>query len=153
MDENYFLDYLSESVKEIHKGILKLYSCNCNKQKVLDDLSNRLNLIERYIIRYRSQANEMSERVLGVSSSPAVQVDNDLKTFTQEELAKYDGLNGNPAYIAVNGVVYNLTNIPTWAAATHFGLTPGKDLTPQYTTCHAGANILNTLPVVGRLVN
>ena len=72
--------------------------------------------------------------------------------FTPEELAKYTGKDGNPAYIAVNGIVYDITNNATWAAASHFGLTAGKDLTRAFNSCHADQpTILNTLKVVGKL--
>ncbi len=74
------------------------------------------------------------------------------KTFTLEELAKFNGKNGSPAYVAVNRTVYDVTNNATWAAATHFGLSAGKDLSSEFAACHAGKSILNTLPVVGMLV-
>jgi len=75
------------------------------------------------------------------------------RTFTAEELAKYNGKDGNPAYIAVNGIVYDVTNNAAWAAATHFGLTAGKDLTKEFASCHAGQQqILSKLKTIGRLV-
>ncbi|MBM7647456.1 putative heme/steroid binding protein [Bacillus ectoiniformans] len=74
------------------------------------------------------------------------------RVFTIEELATYNGKNGKPAYVAVNGTVYDVTNNRAWAAATHFGLTAGKDYTAEFASCHAGQqSILATLPVVGRL--
>ena len=73
--------------------------------------------------------------------------------FTLQELAKYNGKDGNPAYIAVNGIVYDVTNNAAWAAASHFGLTAGKDLTGAFNSCHADQPaILSTLKVVGELV-
>lgn len=75
------------------------------------------------------------------------------RNFTLEELATFDGKNGRPVYVAVNGVVYDVTNNRAWAAATHFGLTSGKDYTQEFASCHTGQqSILMTLPVVGRLV-
>ncbi|WP_216828477.1 cytochrome b5 domain-containing protein [Alkalihalobacterium elongatum] len=75
------------------------------------------------------------------------------RTFTVEELATFDGKNGRPAYVAVNGIVYDVTNNRAWAAATHFGLVAGKDYTQEFASCHAGQqSLLATLPVVGRLV-
>lgn len=75
------------------------------------------------------------------------------RTFTIGELATFTGKNGRSAYIAVNGVVYDVTNNRAWAAATHFGLIAGKDYTQEFASCHAGQqSILATLPVVGRLV-
>lgn len=73
-------------------------------------------------------------------------------TFTLEQLANYDGKNGNPAYVAVNSTVYDVTNNAAWAAATHFGLAAGKDLTADFASCHPGQeSILRSLPIVGRL--
>ncbi|MDZ5712743.1 cytochrome b5 domain-containing protein [Jeotgalibacillus haloalkalitolerans] len=76
-----------------------------------------------------------------------------LRDLTVEELATFDGKNGRPAYVAVNGVVYDVTNNRAWAAATHFALTAGKDHSGAFASCHAGQeSILTTLPVAGRLV-
>lgn len=78
---------------------------------------------------------------------------NNQRLFTIEELAVFDGKNGKPAYVAVNGIVYDVTNNRAWAAATHFGLVSGKDYTQEFASCHAGQqSILTMLPVVGRLV-
>lgn len=74
------------------------------------------------------------------------------RTFTIGELANFDGKNGRPAYVAVNGTVYDVTNNRAWAAATHFGLLAGKEFSQEFASCHAGQqSILAALPVVGRL--
>jgi predicted heme/steroid binding protein len=74
------------------------------------------------------------------------------QVFTLEELAQYNGKDGAPAYVAVNGVVYNVTNNPLWAGGNHFfGLTAGRNLTSEFQMCHPGAMVLSVLPVVGRL--
>ncbi|WKB36518.1 cytochrome b5 domain-containing protein [Terrilactibacillus sp. S3-3] len=74
------------------------------------------------------------------------------RVFTIEELATYNGKNGRPAYVAVGGIVYDVTNNRGWAAATHFGLTAGKEYSREFLSCHAGQpSILAPLPVVGRL--
>lgn len=74
------------------------------------------------------------------------------QTFTIDELARYNRKNGNPAYVAVQGVVYDVTNNAAWAAATHFGLTAGRDLSSEFTSCHPGQPILSSLNIVGRMV-
>lgn len=74
------------------------------------------------------------------------------RTFTLSELSEFNGKDGKPAYVAVNGIVYDVTKNPTWAAASHFGLSAGKDLTSEFERCHAGQTILNNLTVVGRLI-
>lgn len=74
------------------------------------------------------------------------------RNFTIGELANFNGKNGNPAYVAVNGTVYDITNNRAWAAATHFGLLAGKEYSQEFASCHARQqSILTTLPVVGRL--
>lgn len=81
----------------------------------------------------------------------SIQSISDHENFTLEELAKYNGKNGYPAYVAINGTVYDVTNNATWAAASHFGLSAGKDLSNELASCHAGQQILNKLKVVGKL--
>ena len=34
------------------------------------------------------------------------------KTFTRDELRKYNGQNGADAYIAIDGIVYDVTHSP-----------------------------------------
>lgn len=72
-------------------------------------------------------------------------------TFSLQELARNNGKDGNPAYVVVNGIVYDVTNNAAWAAATHFGMTAGKDLTSEFASCHAGQPILSKLKIVGKL--
>lgn len=74
------------------------------------------------------------------------------QTFTREQLAQFTGLNGMPAYVAVNGIVYDVTNNAAWSAATHFGLRAGRELTAEFASCHAGQQwILAQLKAIGRL--
>ncbi len=74
------------------------------------------------------------------------------KTFTVEELAKFDGKNGNPAYVAVDGVVYDVSNVPQWKDGEHNGMKAGNDLTEQIKSQSPhGTSVLKELPVVGKL--
>lgn len=75
------------------------------------------------------------------------------KQFTLEELSKYNGTNGMPAYAAVNGIVYDFSLVPAWGGGTHFGVYAGKDLTKEFNACHeGGAKILEGIPKVGVLI-
>lgn len=70
------------------------------------------------------------------------------KTFTPEELAQYDGKDGNPAYVAVDGVVYDLTSI--FKDGSHFGHLAGEELTNAFYKKHVASEITK-YPVAGIL--
>ena len=71
------------------------------------------------------------------------------KTFTLDELSKYDGKNGQPAYIAVDGVVYDVTN--NFPNGEHHGCKAGTDVTESIKNVSHGSAILSSSPVVGKL--
>jgi predicted heme/steroid binding protein len=74
------------------------------------------------------------------------------KTFTLTQLSQYNGQNGKPAYVAVNGMVYDVTNAKDWNNGTHYdGATAGKDLSKVILDSPHGTSVLKKLPVVGRL--
>lgn len=102
----------------------------------------------RNVLLYQLRAN-MNE--IGFLSGMICHQQNQ-RDLTLQELAKFNGKGGNPAYVAVNGTVYDVTNNAAWAAASHFGLAAGKDLTGEFASCHAGQPILSKLKVVGKLI-
>lgn len=73
-------------------------------------------------------------------------------TLTKEQLAAYNGQNGQPAYIAVDGVIYDVTNVPQWKNGQHAGFSAGQDVTDiiKNKSPH-GVSKLNGIPVVGKL--
>jgi predicted heme/steroid binding protein len=74
------------------------------------------------------------------------------KTFTLEDLAQYTGKDGKPAYIAVDGIVYDVTKVPEWAGGHHNGFDAGRDLTKEIKTVSPhGVSKLQGVPVVGKL--
>jgi predicted heme/steroid binding protein len=75
------------------------------------------------------------------------------KEFTTAELATYNGQNGQKAYIAVSGKVYDVTNVEEWSDGSHQGNLAGKDLTSIIVTAPHGTAVLNNLKIVGTLVN
>ncbi len=74
--------------------------------------------------------------------------------LTLDQLKQYDGSNGNPAYVAVDGVIYDVTNVAAWKNGKHNGYTAGNDLTDiiKNKSPH-GVKNLEGLPVVGKLVD
>lgn len=83
------------------------------------------------------------------SSTTATAVAGDM---TLEELAKYNGQNGVPAYVAVSGVIYDVTNAKAWQNGMHKnGIKAGADLTKLIAKSPHGVSVLKNLPVVGKL--
>jgi len=56
-----------------------------------------------------------------------------MKDFTLEELAEFDGRDGRPAYVAYEGVVYDVSESAMWGAGDHEGQhQAGGDLTAEH---------------------
>ncbi|HLF26853.1 MAG TPA: cytochrome b5 domain-containing protein [Anaerolineae bacterium] len=52
------------------------------------------------------------------------------RIFTEAELRQYDGTKGRPAYVAYEGVVYDVSAAPLWRTGLHQALHyAGLDLT------------------------
>jgi putative oxidoreductase len=66
--------------------------------------------------------------------------------FTRTELAKYDGKNGNPAYVAYQGRVWDVSKV--FVNGEHNGCFAGLDLTDRLETYHE-AEILENGVIVG----
>ena len=87
--------------------------------------------------------------IAGYSRDTLAQTNQNLKVFTKAELQKYDGQNGRPAYVAVNGKVYDVTNSPAWKGGKHKGNFAGTDLTAAIKNAPHGEAVLKNLTVVG----
>ena len=72
-----------------------------------------------------------------------------MEKFTKESLAKYDGKNGNPAYVAIKGGVYDVTGNPHWTDGEHHGNLAGRDLTVAIGQSPHGESVLGNLKKVG----
>ena len=74
--------------------------------------------------------------------------------LTLAELAKYNGKDGQPAYVAVDGVIYDVSAYPKWKNGNHNGYSAGNDLTDiiKNKSPHGVAK-LKGVPVVGKLID
>lgn len=79
---------------------------------------------------------------------------NGMMELTLEELKQYDGKNGNPAYVAVDGIIYDMTNVAAWKNGDHNGYSAGNDLTDiiKNKSPH-GVKNLEGVPIVGKIVD
>ncbi len=73
------------------------------------------------------------------------------KVFTIEELAEFNGKDGKSAYVAVDGVVYDLTKVGAWKKGVHHGIKAGTDASKKITSSPHGKQVLKKVPVVGKL--
>ena len=72
--------------------------------------------------------------------------------LTLEELAAYNGENGMPAYVAVEGKIYDVTNHPQWSTGMHGGNMAGTDITDMLKSAPHGMGKLDEVLKVGELV-
>lgn len=75
-----------------------------------------------------------------------------MQDFTAEELAKYNGTGGQPAYVAYEGVVYDVSDSAMWGDGDHEGMhSAGADLTSEHADAPHDVYVTD-FPQVGRLV-
>ena len=74
------------------------------------------------------------------------------KTFTRAELARFDGQNGRPAYIAYKGRVIDVTGSKMWRGGMHMRLHhAGQDLSAEIAAAPHDTDVLDRYPQVGTL--
>ena len=73
--------------------------------------------------------------------------------FNAQTLSAYNGKNGAPAYVAVNGIVYDMTGIGAWTNGQHQGYSAGQDLTATFSNSPHSEKMLTQLPIVGTFVS
>ena len=73
--------------------------------------------------------------------------------MTLEELSEFNGKDGKPAYVAVDGIIYDVSDSPAWKDGGHNGFEAGKDLTePIKNVSPHGVVKLENVPEIGRIV-
>ncbi|WP_425483987.1 cytochrome b5 domain-containing protein [Lacticaseibacillus absianus] len=74
------------------------------------------------------------------------------RTFTRATLAHYNGVDDPHKYVAIDGIVYDLTDVPAWGGENHHGNHAGQDLTAAIAHSPHGKGVLTKRPVVGRYI-
>ncbi len=158
-------DFIDNIMKEINLDIEELYGQGyISRWKVLDHLQERVSMLDNYLHVLKN--NYPSEAVIpdkirmeqqgdlpeqsGRQEQP--EQEQGIRTFTLGELSQYNGKNGNPAYVAVHGIVYDVSNVGPWAGGSHFGMQAGEDHTSEFDICHVSSFFTQRLPIVGKLV-
>ncbi len=76
------------------------------------------------------------------------------KEFTRKQLSRFDGKEGRPAYIAYRGKLYDVTESFLWMRGGHQALhQAGEDLTEVLDTAPHGEDLLERVPVIGKLID
>jgi len=114
---------------------LEVFIMRDNKNKILENTKNVVS------------NNTPVKNEAGVPDENTQVIPTD-RVFTIEELAQYDGKDGNPPYVAVDGVVYDMTDV--FKNGSHFGHFAGEELTEGFYKKHAKSEI-EKYPVVGVL--
>lgn len=74
-----------------------------------------------------------------------------MKEFRPEELASFDGRGGRPAYVAYDGIVYDVSSSPMWSDGDHEGMhAAGADLTEAHGDAPHDVQV-TAFPAVGTL--
>ena len=68
-----------------------------------------------------------------------------------DELSKFNGKNGNPAYIAYKGKVYDVTDSSQWMDGDHLGHEAGQDLTMALEIAPHGEEVMQKTKLIGVL--
>jgi len=72
--------------------------------------------------------------------------------ISEEDLRRCDGLDGRPAYVALHGIVYDVTKSWHWKNGIHWALhQAGHDLTEEIADAPHTAEMLRGFPIIGRL--
>ena len=120
------------------KDFLQQKYCEINQLK---------NLLQTYPKEYCETIIKVMEKVFDEIAEYLEEEKDKVKTivkkiqpqsiFTVEELAKYNGKNGAKAYVAVGGIIYDVTVISKWSGGNHYGITAGKVLDKEFAQCHS----------------
>lgn len=82
--------------------------------------------------RHNQSATRAEAATMAIRTIQADKRSDNPRVFNKETLAMYDGKNGSRVLAAVNGEVYDFTDLSRWAGGSHFaGITAGKDLTKE----------------------
>jgi predicted heme/steroid binding protein len=75
-----------------------------------------------------------------------------MRSYTRAELARSDGKEGRPAWVAFRGKVYDVSASFLWKGGRHMAThDAGRDLTGVLEQAPHGEDLLERLPVIGLL--
>jgi len=98
-----------------------------------------------YLQFFYSDSNDRSVNLRPGAQTEAT-VNNGSVVFTAAALKTYNGLNGQPAYVAIDGLVYDMSSV--FRNGTHHGYSAGQELSGAFYSEHP-ASYLSGYSIVG----
>ncbi len=115
----------------------------CQSQKQADQKAIEKNTVQSSGLNSTAASSQTSE------TKPALSVG---LTLTVEELKVFNGENGQPAYVAVDGIIYDVSAIGKWKNGTHQGkYRAGNDLSEEIKKSPHGKAFLDQAVIVGEM--
>jgi len=97
----------------------------------------------------QTQVQTQTQATQSAQTQPTIKTNSSgQRIFTLDELKKYNGKNGNPAYVVVDGIVYDVSSV--FKNGSHQGYSAGQDLSSAFHSQHSMSK-LKGLPVTGVL--
>lgn len=102
--------------------------------------------------------NDLTREIKEVSPHGVAKLDNVVEIgrlkveLTLEALKEFDGKDGRPAYVAVSGIIYDVTASSAWENGGHAGFQAGMDLTAEAEASPHGITVLDKVVQVGIVV-
>ena len=73
--------------------------------------------------------------------------------LTLDELEKYNGKNGNPAYLVFKGVIYDVSDSTWFTDGEHMGIHfCGQDLTEEISQAPHDEDVFSDIKKIGQLI-
>jgi predicted heme/steroid binding protein len=130
--------------------MLVLVGCSTNNEASDNEMNNMNENVNEM-----NEKNDMDEENNAMNNEDKNEMkddesdDMDLPVFDKESLAKYNGEDGMKAYVAVDGVVYDVTDVKAWQTPHAGRFKPGKDYSKEINQSPHGKKNLEGLEVVG----
>lgn len=131
-------------------------STNSNAEE--EAMSTEESLTSESVDTNKDTMNEESEvdeamTDASVSVSDDTTEGDELPDMTLDELSHFNGKNGQPVYVAVDGIVYDVSHLDKWKTGQHMGQhDAGQDLSEAILKSPHGKKILERAIPVAKLV-
>lgn len=74
-----------------------------------------------------------------------------LPTYTRSQLALRNGQDSDEVWVAVSGIIYDVSASRLWFTGKHYQHWAGQDLTAELADAPHTASVLQRFPAIGRL--